>query len=198
MKQVVDARIHRPKQSMRCKERTNHLRRERSTRTHEEEGGTGYCQTQEQNNARELHIANRRRRKKSCGNRQNHNGTNRSEGDTPPTRHTRTGFFVRAHDTSRAEAEPRGPKTQPDPDILGKPSAFVRVGSSAVLGVREFTNDRPCQMLIYFTMPRNRLANFRLRILIPVMLPTVTDKNGTLLLNLPDQIATLHATSSSE
>lgn len=52
-------------------------------------------------------------------------------------------------------------------------------------------------MLINFTMPRHRLGYSSPRILILIMLPSMSDEHAPKLLDLFNQIATFHATSNS-
>jgi len=52
-------------------------------------------------------------------------------------------------------------------------------------------------MFLNLVMPRNRLANARLRILIPIVPPAMPEKNAALLLDAADQIETFHAIGSS-
>ncbi len=50
--------------------------------------------------------------------------------------------------------------------------------------------------LIDFCMTGHRLRNLRLRILIPIVLPAVPDKNCASFFDLPDKVAAFHANSS--
>jgi hypothetical protein len=56
----------------------------------------------------------------------------------------------------------------------------------------------PSEILVDFVVPRHGLANLCLGILIPIVLSTMSDENGTLLFDLLNQLASLHASSSSE
>ena len=53
------------------------------------------------------------------------------------------------------------------------------------------------KMIFYFFMSRNRLRNFGVWIVIPIMVATMTDKNAAELFDFLDQIAMFHASSSS-
>jgi hypothetical protein len=56
----------------------------------------------------------------------------------------------------------------------------------------------PSEMFIDLVVPGDRLANFCLRILIPIVLSAMSDENCTLLFDFLDQLASFHASSSSE
>ncbi len=61
----------------------------------------------------------------------------------------------------------------------------------------KFTDDGASKILIDLGVTRNWLASFGSWVLIPIMLATVANENSTLLLQGADQIASLHANSSS-
>ena len=51
--------------------------------------------------------------------------------------------------------------------------------------------------LLDFAMPRHGLTHLGLRVLIPVVFPTVPDEHAALRLELANEIEPLHATASS-
>ena len=68
----------------------------------------------------------------------------------------------------------------------------------ACIRVRQLPDDALRDELLDLCMARNRLGHFRQRILIPIVLSAVSDENGAAFLDLPNQIASLHATSRTE
>ncbi len=54
-----------------------------------------------------------------------------------------------------------------------------------------------CQAFSYFTMPGNRLRNPRIRVLIPIMISTMTDENTSLFFDFLDEINSFHPTANS-
>ena len=73
------------------------------------------------------------------------------------------------------------------------------VGSVECIGLMlaaKFSDNATRKKLVDLSVPRYWLRYLRLRILIPVVLTSVPDKNRTQVLDLTDQIAPLHATSS--
>ena len=75
------------------------------------------------------------------------------------------------------------------------------VGSGALLAlfrIRELLDDALRDKFLYLGVSRDRLRHFRLRVLIPIVLPAVPDENCATFLNLTNQVAPLHATSSTE
>ena len=55
----------------------------------------------------------------------------------------------------------------------------------------------PCEMLLDLAVPRHRLRHFIRGILIPVVPPAVANEDASEFLDLPDEVAVLHATSNS-
>ena len=56
----------------------------------------------------------------------------------------------------------------------------------------------PSEILFDLVVPRHRLANLCLGILIPIVLSAMSDENRTVLFDFLNQLASLHASSSSE
>jgi hypothetical protein len=55
----------------------------------------------------------------------------------------------------------------------------------------------PCKVLLDFAVARHWLRDFRGGILMPVMSAAVTDENTAKFLDLLDEVAVFHASSSS-
>ncbi len=56
----------------------------------------------------------------------------------------------------------------------------------------------PSEIFSDLLVPRHRLANFCLGILIPIVLSAMSDENCTLFFDFLNQLASLHANLSSE
>jgi len=66
-----------------------------------------------------------------------------------------------------------------------------------MLFIRELPEDAFCQILINFSMPWNWLRNLGGGVVIPIMVAAMTNKNTAECLDLLNQIAMFHASSSS-
>lgn len=100
---------------------------------------------------------------------------------------------------SRAEQSPSDPPNpasteKTSPFHPAKPPPFNVTGSS--LRGQHFQN-MPGEMLLDLAMPRDGLRHFGSRVLIPAVPPAVADEDAAEVFDLPDEIAVLHATSSS-
>lgn len=62
----------------------------------------------------------------------------------------------------------------------------IRTSMTSTLFGGKLANDAPRQKLVYLSVARHWLADFRLRILIPVVFPAVPNQHGSLLFNFPN------------
>ena len=76
-------------------------------------------------------------------------------------------------------------------------SGAMVVSKDLTLFFREHLENMPGQMLINFSVSRNGLGGLGGRVVIPIMIAAMANKNAAKLLDLPDQIAMFHASSSS-
>ncbi|WP_422678751.1 hypothetical protein [Chlorogloeopsis fritschii] len=78
----------------------------------------------------------------------------------------------------------------------GRQPLFVRTNAVLALVTKHF-DDMFGKLFLNFSMPWNRLRYFCFRILIPVMLTTMTNEYTSHLFEVFDQISSFHDTSSS-
>ena len=94
----------------------------------------------------------------------------------------------------------RAPAANPASDQPGASEAETLGGGSVERLVRPSGKPPqygPGKELVDLPMPRNRLRHARARILIPIVLPAMSDENTSHLLDPLHEVPTLHATSSS-